>query len=44
MDMRIKTFQEATTNFAYLARLDLAELGKKLGDERLVDGIQNGRA
>ena len=30
--------------FAYLARLDLAELRKKLGDERLVDGMQNGRA
>jgi len=44
MDMRIKTFQEATTSFAYLARLDLAELGKKLEDERLVDGMQNGRA
>jgi hypothetical protein len=44
MDMRIKAFQEATTSFAYLARLDLVELGKKLGDERLVDGILNGRA
>jgi len=42
--MRIKAFQEATTSFAYLARLDLVELGKKLGDERLVDGILNGRA
>ncbi|WP_411726934.1 nucleotidyltransferase substrate binding protein [Methyloglobulus sp.] len=44
MDMRIKAFQEATTGFAYLARLDLVELGKKLEDERLVDGILNGRA
>ncbi len=44
MDVRIKTFQEATDTFAYLARLDLAELKKKLGDERLVDGMQNGRA
>ena len=45
MDMRIKAFQEATTGFAYLARLDLVELlGKKLGDERLVDGILNGCA
>ena len=30
MDVRIKTFQEATDTFAYLARLDLAELRKKL--------------
>jgi hypothetical protein len=37
MDVRIKTFQEATDTFAYLARLDLAELRQKLGDERLVD-------
>ncbi|MBA3493076.1 MAG: nucleotidyltransferase substrate binding protein [Gammaproteobacteria bacterium] len=44
MDVRIKTFQEATPAFAYLARLDLAELKEKLGDERLVDGMQNGRA
>jgi nucleotidyltransferase substrate binding protein (TIGR01987 family) len=44
MDVRIKTFQEATETFAYLARLDLAELKKKLGDERLMDGMQNGRA
>ena len=44
MDARIKTFQEAADTFAYLARLDLAELRQKLGDERLVDGMQNGRA
>lgn len=44
MDVRIKTFQEATDTFAYLARLDLAELKEKLGDERLVDGMPNGRA
>jgi nucleotidyltransferase substrate binding protein (TIGR01987 family) len=44
MDVSINTFQEATETFAYLARLDLAELKKKLGDERLVDGMQNGRA
>lgn len=44
MDVRIKTFQEATDTFAYLARLDLAELKQKLGDDRLVDGLQNGRA
>jgi len=44
MDVRIKTFQEATDTFTYLARLDLAELKQKLGDERLVDGMQNGRA
>ena len=44
MDIKIKIFQEATETFAYLAQLDLAELKQKLGDERLVDGIQNGRA
>lgn len=44
MDIRIKAFQEATDTFAYLARLDLAALKQKLGDERLVDGMQNGRA
>lgn len=44
MDVRIKTFQEATETFAYLARLDLAELKQKLGDDRLVDGMQNGCA
>lgn len=44
MDVRIKTFQEATDTFTYLARLNLAELKQKLGDERLVDGMQNGRA
>ena len=44
MDVRIKAFQEATDTFAYLARLDLAALKQKLGDERLVDGMQNGRA
>lgn len=44
MDIRIKTFQEATNTFTFLARLELAELKQKLGDERLVDGMQNGRA
>ena len=44
MDARIKAFQEAMNSFAYLARLDMEELKKKLGDERLVDGMQNGRA
>jgi nucleotidyltransferase substrate binding protein (TIGR01987 family) len=44
MDARIKTFQEATDTFAFLARLDLAELKQKLGDDRLMDGMQNGRA
>ena len=44
MDVRIKAFQEATDTFTYLARLDVAELKQKLGDERLVDGMQNGRA
>ena len=31
MDVRIKTFQEATDTFSYLARLDVAELKQKLG-------------
>lgn len=44
MDVRIKAFQDATDTFTYLARLDLAWLKQKLGDERLVDGMQNGRA
>ena len=44
MDVRIQAFQEATDTFAYLARLDLSELTQKLGDERLIDGLQNGRA
>jgi nucleotidyltransferase substrate binding protein (TIGR01987 family) len=44
MDVRIKAFQAATDTFIYLARLDMAELKQKLGDERLVDGMQNGRA
>lgn len=44
MDVRIKTFQEATDTFTYLARLDLEALKQKLGDDRLVDGMQNGRA
>lgn len=44
MDVRIKAFQEATDSFLYLARLDMAALKEKLGDERLVDGMQNGRA
>lgn len=44
MDVRINTFQKATEAFVYLARLDLAELKQKLGDDRLVDGMQNGCA
>ncbi len=44
MDVRIRTFQEATNTFSYLARLNLEALKQKLGDERLVDGLQNGRA
>lgn len=44
MDMKIVAFEEATATFAYLAGLDLEELRKKLGDERLVDGMQNGCA
>ena len=44
MDARIKTFQEATETFAYLARLDLDEIRQLLRDERLVDGLQNGCA
>jgi hypothetical protein len=44
MDVRIKAFQEATETFTYLAQLDLAALKLKLGDDRLLDGMQNGRA
>ena len=44
MDVRIEAFQEATESFLYLARIDMAALKEKLGDERLVDGLQNGRA
>ncbi|NOT13930.1 MAG: hypothetical protein HOP23_19290 [Methylococcaceae bacterium] len=44
MDVIINAFREATATFAYLACLDLEELKKMLGDERLVDGMQNGRA
>ncbi|MEQ1590631.1 MAG: nucleotidyltransferase substrate binding protein [Gallionella sp.] len=44
MDLRIKAFQEAANTFAYLARFDWAVLKQKLGDERLMDGMQNGRA
>ena len=44
MDVRIKSFQESVAPFGYLARLDLVELSKKLGDDRLLDGMQNGRA
>ena len=44
MGIRIKSFQESVAAFGYLARLDLAELSKKLGDDRLLDGMQNGRA
>lgn len=44
MDLRIKAFQEVANTFAYLARFDLAVLKQKLGDERLMDGMQNGRA
>ena len=44
MDARIKSFRDATDTFAYLARFELAELRQRLGDERLVDGMQNGRA
>jgi len=44
MDVRIRAFQDATSAFAYLARLDMTELTRILGDERLVDGMQNGRA
>lgn len=44
MDVKIKAFQDATASFSFLARLDLAELKQKLGDERLLDGMQNGRA
>ena len=44
MDLRIAAFKEALDTFVYLARIDLAEIGKMLRDERLIDGFQNGRA
>ena len=44
MDLRIAAFKEALDKFAYLARIDLAEIKEKLADERLIDGFQNGRA
>ena len=44
MDLRIAAFKEALDNFAYLARVDLAEIRLMLPDERLIDGLQNGRA
>ena len=37
MDVRIKSLQESVATFGYLARLDLAELSKKLGDDRLLE-------
>ena len=44
MDLRIAAFKEALDGFAYLARIDLAEIRQMLHDERLIDGFQNGRA
>lgn len=44
MDVRIKAFKDAADAFAYLARFDMQVLKQKLGDERLLDGMQNGRA
>src|SRR3972149_2537947 len=44
MDLRIVAFKEALDNFVYLARIDLAEIRQMLHDERLIDGLQNGRA
>lgn len=44
MDVKLKAFAEATTSFAYLARLDMAQLQIKLQDDHLVDGLQNGCA
>jgi nucleotidyltransferase substrate binding protein (TIGR01987 family) len=44
VDLRITAFKEALDSFAYLARIDLAEIRKMLPDERLIDGFQNGRA
>jgi nucleotidyltransferase substrate binding protein (TIGR01987 family) len=44
VDLRIAAFKEALDPFVYLARIDLAEIGKMLRDERLIDGFQNGRA
>lgn len=42
MDVKLKGFTEATSSFAYLARLDMGQLQEKLQDDQLVDGVQNG--
>jgi nucleotidyltransferase substrate binding protein (TIGR01987 family) len=44
VDVKLKAFQEAAATFSYLARLDQGALKTLLGDERLIDGMQNGRA
>ena len=36
MDLRIAAFKEALDKFAYLARIDLAEIKERLADERLI--------
>jgi nucleotidyltransferase substrate binding protein (TIGR01987 family) len=42
MDVKLKAFIEATSSFAYLARLDMGQLQEKLQDDQLLDGVQNG--
>ncbi len=44
MDVKLSQFLEALHGFGYLARLDMGNLRAQLPDERLVDGLQNGRA
>jgi len=42
MDVKLAAFAEALDGFSYLVSLDTTELSKTL-DERLVDGLQNGK-
>lgn len=43
MDVKVAAFAEALDGFRYLVSLDMTELSKTL-DDRLVDGLQNGKA
>lgn len=43
MDVKLAAFAEALDGFSYLVSLDMTELSKTL-DDRLVDGLQNGKA
>lgn len=44
MDVKLQAFVDASASFAYLARLDMAQLQIKLQDEQLIDGLRNGCA